>query len=382
MNGQYHGDLIQLFSSVAGSGFAFMKRLKVELEAAGWLFEEISAVDEIDYWSKKGWLVSWRLRSKMYPQFAWRLIAECRKPTRAVRIVTTNPFFAPWLALMTSDARIPVINLLYDVFPDALEVSGAIRTNSFLSKILSYPARVSIQKASATVFLGKNIQKHVEERYGRARYSRIIPVGADGAPFASSPPRPCERGEPVTLLYCGNMGQMHDFVTLAGVMREHVADSITSRLCWRFNCHGKSYNLLKTEVGSHSCPWVVNWQGALQIADWINVMKSSQVAVITMVPGAEKVSMPSKAYSAMVAGQAVMAICSSMSDLAEMVRKHDCGWIIEPGDVTTLSSVLGQIAENGDVLQKKRLNSFVAGHQYYDMKPIARQWVGLLEELR
>ena len=48
--------------------------------------------------------------------------------------------------------------------------------------------------------------------------------------------------------------------------------------------------------------------GGLSQAEWIATMESADVALVTMVPGSETVVMPSKTYSAMMAGQAILAI--------------------------------------------------------------------------
>jgi glycosyltransferase involved in cell wall biosynthesis len=110
-------------------------------------------------------------------------------------------------------------------------------------------------------------------------------------------------------------------------------------------------------------------------------MQDADVALITVGVGAERVVMPSKTYSAMVAGQAILAICPRHSDLADLIVAHDCGWVIEPGDVDGLRRVLRQIGGNADDLLAKRERSFRAGHEFYDMKPVAKAWLELFREL-
>jgi glycosyltransferase involved in cell wall biosynthesis len=103
--------------------------------------------------------------------------------------------------------------------------------------------------------------------------------------------------------------------------------------------------------------------------------------LVTVKPGAERLVMPSKAYSALVAGQALLAICRSDSDLAELVGRHDCGWVVEPGDAEGLRSALHAIATNPEDLQRKRENAFRAGHERYDAAVIARDWTALFARL-
>jgi colanic acid biosynthesis glycosyl transferase WcaI len=106
------------------------------------------------------------------------------------------------------------------------------------------------------------------------------------------------------------------------------------------------------------------------------------LALVTIAPGAERVVMPSKTYSALVAGQAILAICPRKSDLADLVFRHDCGWVVEPGDVAGLTRTLAWMAEKPDELWAKRRNSFEAGHRHYDTGVLAETWMNFFEEMR
>jgi glycosyltransferase involved in cell wall biosynthesis len=91
--------------------------------------------------------------------------------------------------------------------------------------------------------------------------------------------------------------------------------------------------------------------------------------------------MPSKTYSAMAAGQAILAICPRDSDLADIVRAEECGWIVAPGRPQDLRGVLAEIASRRDLLQQKRVNAFAAGQGKFSEVAVGKEWIGLLEEL-
>ena len=83
----------------------------------------------------------------------------------------------------------------------------------------------------------------------------------------------------------------------------------------------------------------------------------------------------------MMAGQAVLAIGVAESDLAELVRTHDAGWLVEPGDATGLRRVLERIAEVPDEVLAKRRNAWQAGHRFYDQSVVSRRWADLFEQV-
>ena len=110
-------------------------------------------------------------------------------------------------------------------------------------------------------------------------------------------------------------------------------------------------------------------------------MKQAQIALVTMVPGSEKVVMPSKTYSALCAGQAILAIAPEASDLVDLIKEHDCGWWVEPGDVDGLCAILRELPNQPEEVLRKRQNAYHAGHTYYSQEVLAKQWIALFEEL-
>ena len=82
-------------------------------------------------------------------------------------------------------------------------------------------------------------------------------------------------------------------------------------------------------------------------------MESADVALVTMVPGSETVVMPSKTYSAMMAGQAILAIAPEDSDLVDLIKAAECGWWVAPGAVAGLAAALDQISADPEGLLAK-----------------------------
>ena len=272
---------VQFFSSVSGS--AFWRRLLGEIEEAGWSAREVYTLSNLEYGLMSGPLAAWRLRWRMYVLFAWRAACASRdRRGRPVQVVTTNPFFAPWLVLKMASGGVPVVNLLYDLFPDALEVAGILRPHSLASEALSALTRSTLGAADATVFLGDELKRHVEARYGPARRSWVIPVGADGAPFAAYPPRPLPRSEPAVLLYCGLMGKMHDVETLAQVIQRPSSRTACS---WVFHASGSGYQHLRDAVAHSTASPEIRWGTPLAEEAWIDRMRSAHVGVVTMASG-------------------------------------------------------------------------------------------------
>jgi glycosyltransferase involved in cell wall biosynthesis len=286
-----------------------------------------------------------------------------------VAVVCTNTFYAPRIAERLSRDT-PVVHWVFDLFPDVLVVGGNLRAGSIATRLLDRLTRSTFDRAAANVFLGERLLAHAVARFGPIPRSVVIPVGCDARPFAGTRPEGRAVGEPVRVLYCGNLGRMHDVDTVVGALRVGLPEALE----FSFRGSGNGFRLLEDAVRDQQCLGRVAIGGSLKEADWINAMRTADVALVTMKPGAEGVVMPSKTYSALAAGQAVVAVCPGASDLADTIRTHDCGWVVEPGDVSRLSSLFEEIVTRPEELLRRRQNAWRAGQQVFDQRALAGVW--------
>ncbi len=335
---------------------------------------------EQGYRRPRGRVAQWWLRGQLYFGLLGRCVGVIfarGRPT--VRIVTTNPFFMPALVRKCAGRRDRVVFLLYDLFPDVLVQAGKLRSGSIGERRLAGFTRYALRECAVTVFLGKRLQAFSEERHGPARHGVVIHVGADGAPFRDTPPGPCAENAPLTVLYAGAMGHMHDIDTLLGYWRGAGLPGIR----WRFHSSGAGYARLREVLGTEemAARQEIELGGPLPNLEWENALRSCPISLITLKMGAENLVMPSKTYSALVAGQAILAICAPDSDLGELVAKHDCGWVMAPGDVAGLRACLEAITRDYPGLLAKRRRAYEAGHRLFESRVVAGEWSRLLAVL-
>jgi len=336
-------------------------------------------VAEGDFRRRRGALGRIVLRLRMYIEhpvrMAWSVLTSA---VSHQHIVTTNPFYAPLFATLTARGS-RVIHLIYDTFPEALVVAGKLPKNSWMTRAIRRVVRLTLDRADANVFIGDWLQRHADALFGPIYRARVIPVGAAAGPFAAHPPRPVTGA--VDVLYSGTLGKMHDVDTLidAASLLGRRAQAINAALT--FHAFGPGYRRFSERV--RSTPGAGAWitlASSLPDAEWVSRMRAAHVALVTMKAGAERIVMPSKAYSALAAGQAILAVCSRESDLADLVASRDCGWVVLPGDAEGLVRALDEISAGGDVLQRKRENAFRAGHEEFSETAMAALWDRLLRE--
>ena len=123
-------------------------------------------------------------------------------------------------------------------------------------------------------------------------------------------------------------------------------------------------------------------KGGLSSEEWVKAMQVSQIALVTMAEGSEEVVMPSKSYSAMMAGQAILAIAPENSDLVDLIKATNCGWWVQPGDSKKLNECLIEIRNNKDLLKEKRQNAFSYSQKYFSQRVLAKEWTNLILKLK
>ena len=375
---------IKFWSSTEYSGF--VAGLIRELNNSGMDAEQHFYIPETSYRSAKSAPARLFLRFRQYLAYPVQIIATLltqrfKCGVRLVKgsdvcVVNTNTFYAPLIATYLHPN---VMHLVYDLFPEAMIHSGKWTEGALKVRIVRWITKQTIKRAKTNVFLGQHLKDYVELIHGPVENAAIIPIGADQALFSKSPVerRSLNPQSSPTLLYCGNFGNMHDSVTLFDYWKR--SDEQGDSLQWAFHCSGPKRAELEAVLSELSVgvKQQIHLGGGLDQAEWVTTMESADVALVTMVPGSETVVMPSKTYSAMMAGQAILAIAPEDSDLIDLIKAADCGWFVEPGDVDGLARMVEAICTDPEGLLEKRQNAYLYAQKHFGQDSLARNWIKL-----
>lgn len=360
-----------------------MNALMSDLREKGIEASQRFNISEASYRSAQSSLQRLLLRLRqyiLYPiQLAFHLFLEAVKGNaKRPVVVATNTFFAPLLATFFNRR---VVHLVYDLFPEAMVHSGKWREGQLRVKFFRWLVGLSLKRSAMNVFLGERLKAYVESIHGAVPNSCIIPVGADERPFRQITERAeGSEGSPIEILYCGNLGNMHDTQTLFDAW----ASGIEAPFIFRFQCSGPKRVALEQFAQDHadSLKDRLKIGSGLGQAEWIEAMQSAPIALVTMTEGAQEVVMPSKTYSAMMAGQAILAIAPEDSDLVDLIKHYDCGWWVRPGDSVGFQRCLKEIQAKPSLLQEKRRLAFEAAQTHFGQARLAEAWMAVFETLQ
>jgi glycosyltransferase involved in cell wall biosynthesis len=371
---------IVFWSSVEAGDF--MSSLIQSMRSNGLNVSHKFAVSSKYYRNSKGFFRRILLRFRMYIEYPILLIFNCIFSNRSsIFVITTNTFYAPALGILFSYQR-KIIHLVWDLFPDALNSDNFGFFRKGIYKSIKRIVRFTFNNSSANVFLGIKILKYAQNSFGNIPLSCIIPISSPNDSFKGINSSFNSDIDVIEMIYCGNFGAMHDSDTLCHLLSTIELKS-PLKINLSFYSSGSGYPDLikKINAVSNSIFLSINFFPPLDDSDWVETMKRAHISLVTINPGGEKIVMPSKTYSSMAAGHAIVAICARESDLADIVINNNCGWHIPCGGVDEFMSVLNEISSSNNMLKIKRENAYSVGHSLYSPEAISKEWFQLLSNI-
>jgi colanic acid biosynthesis glycosyl transferase WcaI len=199
------------------------------------------------------------------------------------------------------------------------------------------------------------------------------------ATAAPAPDNPCRRElglrDEVVVAYSGNLGRAHRFESLLAA-GEHLRD----RRDLRFLIVGDGPQKAPVEAAARE-RGLANWsflplQPRERLADSLG---AADVHVISLEPRLEGLIVPSKVYGVLAAGRPCIFIGAPDGEVAEILRRHDCGITVDPEDAVALVVAIEQLA--GDPALRRRLgaNARRASDAHFGAARALAQWREALE---
>lgn len=332
-----------------------------------------------------------RMRARLgaFVVFSLTMVVQVFRSRPTTLIVTTNPFPLPWVGVATRWIhRSQVVILVYDLYPDAFISRKTSARGGLLAHLAAAMNRYCFHKAAGVVFIGSQMASHAREHYGEPRRWTVLETGAVTEEFSSDflggpePTSALERwcDERVVISYVGNLGHVHDWDTVAAAMPQ-VLDGLRGRVGVAVAGSGPGITVWEQAWRRFESDGSVRFEAPLSDQPWARLLARSDIALVTLRQDAAHTSIPSKTFSAMAAGNAIIAIAPRGSDLSELVLRHDCGIVVEPGDIAGTVEALQYLIRNPIQLAHFRSNACGSIKGHYDLPLLATRWARFLTSL-
>ena len=291
-----------------------------------------------------------------------------RKPD-VVLVDSTSPFLLVVAWLLRRLRRVPYVFLVQDVYPEIAIRLGVVRPNGPAARLWRQIYRRVYRSASRIVVLGPRMRDIVKRSLMTSDYGKcvVIPNWADGDAIVprskEDNPLRCELGlaDKFVVLYSGNIGLTHDMETVV-----EAADRLRhlSRLRFLFVGHGGRKEAVESMVSQKGLQNVtmLPYQ-PLEALPYS--LTCGDISLVTLERGIEGLSVPSKLYSSLAAGLAIVAVVGPGSEVGDIVEEYGCGYRVSQGDVEGLVSAIEALHSDSGLLAEMGGQARTCFERYY-----------------
>lgn len=248
-----------------------------------------------------------------------------------------------------------------DVYPDIAVDLQHIRKGSLLHRLTGVLADFSRRRADGVIVLGECMRDRLVSRGVPPEKIHVAEHWASSTSITPLP-RPGDPDE-LVLLYSGNLGLAHDLETILGTM---LALRDDRRFRFLFVGTGGRRKAL-TEFCEANRIDSVEMRPFVDRDKLSEGLAAGDIGLVTQQESACGSVVPSKVYGILAAGRPLLYIGPASATPARIIRRHQCGWHVECGDVHGVTQLLKSLAENRHSVTEAGQRARQALLDYYDL---------------
>lgn len=243
-----------------------------------------------------------------------------------VLAMTDPPFAGIVGAAIARTKGVPFVYNIRDLYPDMAIGGNIVRAHGWVAA-WERLHRAALRQAASVVVLGDDMRERVISKgVDPARVVVIrdgISTPASEAPSDHPAIRDIRGSAEFVVLHAGNLGFYGAWSTLLDAAKILPQNGI------RLVFIGDGANRQQLEKSNQGCP-IVRFLPFRPANEIPCVMAAGDVHVVTIRRGLGGIVVPSKLYSILAAGRPVLAVAPEDTDVARIVRHHECGVVVDP----------------------------------------------------
>jgi len=280
--------------------------------------------------------------------------------------------------MVAAARRAPLVLNVQDVFPDVAVELGVL-TNPRVVAAASALERWSYARAAAITVLSEDMRANLARKTDPARL-HVLPNYVDAEVIRPGPRMNPYRaqyglGERTVVMYAGNVGMSQSVDLLVRSARElaHRPDLV-------FVINGTGAGLAAAQKLASGLDNVVF--APLQPMERLpEVLAAADLHVVPLRTGLARSSVPSKIYSVLGAGRAVLASVDPGSEIERIVRVSGAGVAVPPEDAAAFTRALTSLVDQPDRLPALGAAGRTWVEREITPQGVARRYADLLEDV-
>lgn len=279
----------------------------------------------------------------------WRRSKHCHL------VLVSNPPLSVFVPLFT---RKKFSFIVYDLYPDSLFSQGFVKRNSFLGRWWMTKNKQIFAKADCVFTLSEDMKKAVAQYvaedkikivYNWAHNEHMRPIDKKENVFLAD----LKLQDKFIVLYSGNMGMTHDVDMLVDVA-DRLKENKT--IHFLFIGEGAKKPIVEAKVARYrleNCS-VLPYQ-PLEVLPYS--MGAADLAVVTTDAKQSGLSVPSKTYTYLATGAALLCLAQENTELARLTRERRIGRCFVSQDLDGIVGYILQMVSDRRLLQEYKDNS-------------------------
>ena len=241
-----------------------------------------------------------------------------------------------------------LVNWLQDIYPETAVELGVPLMRGPVAAGLAALRDTTLREAAATVVVGDLMGRKVEALGAPASRIHVIPNWCNDedirlvAPADNPLRREWNLADKFVLGYSGNLGRAHEFETVLAAA-ERLRDE--PRAAFLMIGGGKRFEELSSAVQARGIAGSFRFLPYQARTLLSYSLGAADVHWVSLDPRLEGLIVPSKFYGIAAAGKPVVVIGAGTGELAQLVQRHDCGFVIAQGDSDTLAATLRRLSD-------------------------------------
>lgn len=298
-------------------------------------------------------------------------------------LAVSNPPINSFVGLkLAKRFKAAFIYVNWDIYPDVIERSISNPIAQFVCRLWHGWNRRNYSKIDRIVTIGDVMAEAILKDMPCDSKITVIPVVSD---IDNLKPIPKEHNiflennglnDKFIILYSGKMGYGHNIEIILQAS-EHLKEY--KEIAFVFIGEGPKYSLVKEYIEKNSCKNVFLFP--LQDKEMFPFsIASGDIGIVTQEVKMADLFMPSKTYSMMACGEAIISVSTKKDDLTALVEKKSIGECVTSDNAQDLSDKILYLYENKDILEEYKKKSRTIAESEYGMDFIVSKYKELIDE--
>lgn len=274
--------------------------------------------------------------------------------------IITNPALETFLPfwIINTIRKKKIIYCVWDVYPEIGVLTG-VMTNKYIIRLVKFIEDICLHRAQRIHILSEEfIPQLVKNHIVKEQNLVVRPIWVDVESFKPIPTPTqflIDHGlqNKLVILYSGNIGLsqgLESIIETANFLR------FDNEILFLFLGDGINKLPLQNQVTSLGLNNVL-FLPFQTPENYREALSSAATCLVSLKPGIENESIPSKTYSIMAAGRSIIACADKNSNLANLIETADAGWVISNRNPQQMGEQIINIIHDQKALNQKASNA-------------------------